>query len=352
MQKNKYYFSIAHSFRQVYNKIMRSRPRWFWILIIPVLVSVLGVTVSFAQSSQSVRNSQSEQRKYFSETGHWVIGDFLAAYESVARPILLYGLPITDEFVSAAAGGRRVQYFERVRFEYRPENPPELRVVKSPLGQVLYDQDQTGLAISLPQGDAGCRYFSETDFQVCYAFLDFFDAYGGIDQFGYPISDLEQHETFIVQYFQFARLEWHPEQPAGQQVMLTDVGRRYFARFEDPRLAQPITNSALHVVMDLQVQAYVYQPVMTSSGEQTVYVVVQDQSLAPVAGAVVTVSLRRPEAPAGGEINLPVTVTDAKGIARITFPLRNQPNGLVEIVVSASYNDLTRKTITSYRVWW
>ncbi len=331
---------------------MQARLYWFRILIVPVLVSILGISATFAQGAPAAQRSQSEQRQYFPETGHWVVGDFLTAYKSVANPALLYGLPVTNEFVSEVAGGRRVQYFDHVRFEFRPENPPELRVVKSQLGQILYDQEQPGLVIPLPQGDAGCRYFSETGFQVCYAFLDFFDTYNGIDQFGYPISDLEQHDTFMVQYFQFARMEWHPEQPAGKQVSLTDVGRRYFTLFEDPRLAKPITDSVLHVVMDLQVQAYVSQPVISSNGEETVYVIVQDQSLAPVEGAVVNVSLRFPNLPAGNEIPIPVEATDDKGIARITFPVRAQSNGLVEIVVTASYNDLTKKTITSYRVWW
>ena len=320
--------------------------------MVPVMASILGITVTFAQGAPNAQTAQNAQRQYFSETGHWVIGDFLTAYKSVANPALLYGLPVTNEFVSEVAGGRRVQYFEHVRFEFRPENPPELRVVKSPLGQILYDQAQPGPVIPLPQGDAGCRIFTETGFQVCYAFLDFFDTYGGIDQFGYPISDLEQHDSFLVQYFQFARMEWHPEKPAGKQVSLTDVGRRYFALFEDPRLAQPVTNGAPHIIQDLQVQAYVSQPVMTSTGEQTVYVIVQDQSLAPVEGAVVNVSLRFPNEPAGNEMTLPVDATDDKGIARITFPLRDQSNGLVEIVVTASFNDLTKKTITSYRVWW
>jgi hypothetical protein len=322
---------------------MQIRSHWFWLLIIPVLVSVASVPATAAQN---------EQREYFSGTGHWVIGDFLIAYHSAADPALLYGLPITDEFVSVAAGGRRVQYFEHVRFELRLENPPELRVVKSELGKTLYDQEQPGAVIPLPQGDTGCRLFKETGFQVCYAFLDFFDKYGGIDQFGYPISDLEEHDRFSVQYFQFARLEFHPELPAGQQVRLTDIGRRYFTLFEDPRRAQPVTNGAPHLIMELQVQAYVSQPVMLDSGEQTVYVVVQDQSLAPVAGALVTISLRLPYISAGNEIAFPVGTTDGKGIARITFPMRDQPNGLVEIVVTASYNDLKEKTITSYRVWW
>ncbi len=103
-----------------------------------------------------------------------------------------------------------MQYFEFARFELRPENPPELQVVKSELGKTLYEQEQPGGVISLPQGGTGCRYVKETGFQVCYSFLDFFDTYGGIDQFGYPVSDLEQHDTFAVQYFQFARPEWHP----------------------------------------------------------------------------------------------------------------------------------------------
>jgi hypothetical protein len=322
---------------------MQVRSHWFWLLIIPVLVSILFVPSTSAQV---------EQRLYFSETGHWILGDFLVAYQSVADPKVLYGLPITDEFVSVAAGGRRVQYFEHVRFELRPENPTELRVVKSPLGEVLYDQEPPGLVIPLPQGDTGCRLIKETGFQVCYAFLDFFDTYGGIDQFGYPVSDLEEHDMFAVQYFQFARLEWHPELPAGQQVSLTDIGKRYFTLFEDPRLAQPVTNGAPHLIIDLQVQACVAQPVMLASGEQTVFVVVQDQSLSPVAGAQVAISLRVPSVSAGGEIAYPVGTTDDKGIARFTFPMSDQPNGLVEIVVLAGYDHLKAKTITSYRVWW
>jgi hypothetical protein len=325
---------------------MQVRSHWFWLLVIPVLVSVLGVTQTKTTAAQG------DQREYFSETGHWVLGEFLIAYRGVADPALLYGLPITDEFVSAAAGGRRVQYFEYARFELRPENPPELRVVKSELGKTLYDQEQPGGVIPLPQGDTGCRFFKETGFQVCYAFLDFFDAYGGIDQFGYPVSDLEQHDMFAVQYFQFARLEWHPEQPVGKQVSLTDVGRRYFTLFEDPWRGKPVTNGAPHVIMGLQVQAYVSQPVMLADGEQTVYVVVQDQSLAPVEGAQVTISLRQPTFSAGKMIILPEGTTDDKGIARITFPMRGQSNGMVEIVVTANYNDLKKKTITSYRVWW
>lgn len=347
LPKNRSPFSIAHRFSSLYNKIMQARSRWLWLLIIPVLISVWGVTATFAQSPQNV------QRQYFSGTGHWVIGDFLNAYNSVSNPTLLYGLPITDEFVSKAAGGLRVQYFEYARFEYRPENPPELRVVKSQLGKLLYDQEQPGPANPIAQRDAGCRYFSETGFQVCFAFLDFFEKNGGIDQFGYPISELEEHDTFYVQYFQFARMEWHPELANGKQVILTDVGRRYFYQFEDIKLAQAvITNGVAHLVMDLQVHAYVSQPVMTANGEQTIYVVVQDQSLVPVSGVVVTASLRLPGAPAGSETVLPVNVTDEKGIARINFPIRQQSNGLVEIVVTATFNDLTRKTITSYRVWW
>ena len=224
--------------------------------------------------------------------------------------------------------------------------------MKSELGKTLYDQEQPGVVIPLPQGDTGCRFFKETGSQVCYAFLDFFETYGGIDQFGYPVSDLEQHDMFAVQYFQFARLEFHPEQPVGQQVSLTDVGWRYFTLFEDQSLALPLTNGAPHVIMNLQVQAYVSQPVMLADGEQTVYVVVQDQSLAPVAGAQVTISLRQPTFSAGNKLILPEGTTDAKGIARITFPMRGQSNGLVEIVVTAGYNDLKKKTITSYRVWW
>ncbi|MBC8075814.1 MAG: L,D-transpeptidase, partial [Chloroflexales bacterium] len=61
--------------------------------------------------------------RYFPETQHNLYGTFLRYWEKrggVAR----FGFPISDELDEVAADGvtRRVQYFERARFEYHPED--------------------------------------------------------------------------------------------------------------------------------------------------------------------------------------------------------------------------------------
>jgi hypothetical protein len=87
---------------------------------------------------------------------------------------------------------------------------------------------RNNLGVIPPPRDTSCRFFTETGFQVCYAFLDFFDAYGGIDRSVTRFLTWNS-DMFLVQYFQFARLEWHGA-AVGQQVSLTDVGAVFTVR--------------------------------------------------------------------------------------------------------------------------
>lgn len=134
-------------------------------------------------------NAQSQDSKYFSETGHNIKGEFLTFYNSNPNATFLYGYPITEEFTSK--DGKTVQYFQRVRFEYNSNLPVGQRTELTPLGQNTYVS--TG-PLNVANTFA-CRVFPETGIPVCFAFLEFFDQYGGTAQFGYPISGFEYHET-------------------------------------------------------------------------------------------------------------------------------------------------------------
>ena len=107
------------------------------------------------------------------------------AYESISEPELIYGFPITKMYLDTNKD-HLVQYFEKARFEYIPENPPELRVQISDLGRLMYTPGQS---LPTPENFPACRNYPETKKRVCYAFLTFFDEYGGVGQFGYPISN-------------------------------------------------------------------------------------------------------------------------------------------------------------------
>ncbi len=73
------------------------------------------------------------------ETGHCVWGKFLDRWRELGIPVV--GLPISDQYEEQAADGKTyiVQWFERARFEYHPENQPPYDVLLGLLGRQLYN---------------------------------------------------------------------------------------------------------------------------------------------------------------------------------------------------------------------
>jgi hypothetical protein len=59
----------------------------------------------------------SSDRLFFSQTGHSLGGSFRAYWEAHGG-LAVFGLPLTEEITE---DGRRVQWFERARFEYNPQ---------------------------------------------------------------------------------------------------------------------------------------------------------------------------------------------------------------------------------------
>jgi O-antigen ligase len=77
-----------------------------------------------------------------------------------------------------------------------------------------------------PAGErAGCRYFAGTGHNVCGDFQEYWEAYGGLVVFGFPLSEAFEHDGSLVQYFERARFEWHPEHAGTRfEVLLTRLG--------------------------------------------------------------------------------------------------------------------------------
>lgn len=279
------------------------------------------------------------------------MGDFLKAYLSIPKPEAIYGYPITEAFQEQTRG-RIVQYFEKVRFELVPDNPPELRVRITELGSYFYAP--SGRELPLPASFPACKYFQETRKQVCYAFLDFFEANGGAAQFGYPLSNFEIQDELIVQYFQRARFEWHPELPQGKRVTITNLGYRYFYKIgEDPArllVARIPGNDIPLPVLSLRVRAFPLSAVLPQTGPQTIFIIVQDQNLLPVSNATVTLVIKMPS---GKDRRVVVPdSTNQSGISQYTFNFRDEPTGVAQVIVTAAYEAFRKQTITSFRVWW
>ena len=203
-----------------------------------------------------------------------------------------FGYPLTKVFL---AGGTRVQYFERARFEYHPENTPpydvELGLLTGYLTQdrsfpkapaitptptpappppcpttptVTPTTTTIPPATATPTATTPARtppvpcvpvtptttatvvtgpitptatpepttiYFPQTGHNLGGAFLQYWKATGGLASYGYPISEelreINQADgkTYVVQYFERARFELHPENQPPYNVLLGQMGR-------------------------------------------------------------------------------------------------------------------------------
>lgn len=74
------------------------------------------------------------------------------------------------------------------------------------------------------------RYFSETGHNVTGDFLVFYESNPSAEYiYGYPITEqIPSRDGKTVQYFQRARFELYPDQPEGQRVGLTALGRETY----------------------------------------------------------------------------------------------------------------------------
>jgi hypothetical protein len=93
-----------------------------------VLLGLLGHTVTVSRGGepafQPAPPTNQPGARYFPETQHTMAAEFVGYWDSHGG-LAIYGYPISEAFseVNAADGKRyMVQYFERNRFEYHPEN--------------------------------------------------------------------------------------------------------------------------------------------------------------------------------------------------------------------------------------
>ncbi len=289
-----------------------------------------------------------ENGQYFADTGHSINGEFWKYYQGFPNAVVIFGSPITEQYTDNQTG-RLIQYFQRVRFEYYPENPAGQRVILSALGPLVYAHTPPSSTIDT-FNPIGCRNFAETGFSLCYAFLEFFDQNGGEAVFGRPISPFVFYNDRIVQYFERARMDWYPEYPEGQKVMLAQLGRIYFDLLpEDARRLEPSrTNNTPGNVKSIRTHTFTLKALSRMDDQQVAYVVVQDQTLGPVADANVVVTVTW----ADGLRESFAQSSNIMGVAVLPFAVRGQKHGsLVMIETQVLFMGLMEYNTTSFRIW-
>ncbi len=299
--------------------------------------------------NRGLASAQQNTSHYFPLTGHNVSGEFWIYYQTVYNASFLIGDPITEQF-SDPISGRVVQYFQRARFEYYPENPAGQRVKLTDIGLLVHQKAPTGGAVN-PFTPLACRNYVETGFSLCYSFLNFYDANGGEPVFGKPISySVPYINGRIVQYFERARFDWYPDFPEGQKVKLAELGRIYFDIVpEDPNRLQPArSENSPSDVRSINARVFTWKAVTQLTDQQEIYVVVRDQIFNPVSGATAVVTINWSQ---GGSQSIAQTTNDY-GFVKVPIHVQGQPHdSLVVIDVEVLYNGLTSKTSTSFRVW-
>ncbi|HMO60216.1 MAG TPA: VanW family protein [Roseiflexaceae bacterium] len=178
---------------------------------------------------------------HIGSTGHNIGGAFRTYYEAHGSAAT-FGLPLTEIF---ADHGVRSQYFEYARFDMRSSGLTLARVgAEVTLGR---NEPEFGW-IDRDPGD-GRTYFAASGHTLGGLFALFWEQNGGIQRFGYPISE-ELFEadgsgfSRRVQYFERARLELYPVGDSFQ-VRMGQLGRELLERRTDAAVlmtaAAPLT---------------------------------------------------------------------------------------------------------------
>jgi hypothetical protein len=197
--------------------------------------------------------------QYFEATGHSLRGAFLRYWQNNGG-VQRFGMPLTEEVVIPLPGHGRphvVQYFERARFEHFPQysgSPAEVGLTR--LGDAVLQQQGVNWQ-TLPRDEPPppppaedddreaeqaepenqCVHFYETGRNLCPPFRAAWEAYGGRDSLGLPLTAPIENineatgNSYTVQYFERARLEYFPEhQGTPNEIQFGMLGREYLVR--------------------------------------------------------------------------------------------------------------------------
>ena len=163
---------------------------------------------------------------FYTETGHYLEGDFLNFYRATPGAAELFGLPLSEEFPQQLANGGiyLVQYFESARFEWHPELPVGAHVQLGAVGAMLLDGRTFERLPAMAQKPTRA-YFPETGHTISNGFLSYWKSRGGLSLFGFPLSEEMGEDGMAVQYFERTRFEYHADlDGTPYAVQLSPVG--------------------------------------------------------------------------------------------------------------------------------
>ncbi len=174
----------------------------------------------------------------FAETGQTLEGRFQQFWQAHGG-LAVFGYPITAQAQTDVTS----QIFERARFELHPQNAAPYDVLLSHMGiEALQAQGRDWRTFAtVDSAPEGCLYFAETGHSLCGVFKAYWERHGlsfdgkagisfaeSLALFGMPVSEPQQEvvagEAHMVQWFERARFEHHPQNPPPYDVLLGRLG--------------------------------------------------------------------------------------------------------------------------------
>lgn len=219
------------------------RRRMATVLTLFTLCILLCIVGTFGPSIQA----QTDER-CFTATGQCISGSIRTYWEQQGG-LAVFGLPITPPQVETVEDSWQgtVQWFERDRLEDHGEQG----ILAGRLGADILARQGTPWTTfpTVENALSGCAYFDVTRHAVCEPFLSYWLNNGGLERFGYPITEPFEMTivgwTGTVQYFERRRMEHHTELSGTQyEVLLGRLGEeiRSTPTVVTPSPSQPTTS--------------------------------------------------------------------------------------------------------------
>lgn len=194
---------------------------------------------------QATPASSVESMAHSSTVAQYTVSPIFASFWNDNGGLSTFGYPIGDVFTVDAAHGVVAQLFEKQLLEQHPQQggtPYEIELSRIGVQYaaqhgLLATTDFQPVAHSSAQQSSDCVYFALTQHDVCDAFLSYWQHHGldfgdpgtsfreSLALLGYPVSEpfVDPETGLTVQYFERARLEFHPENPEGRAVILSNL---------------------------------------------------------------------------------------------------------------------------------
>jgi len=192
------------------------------LMIVGMLLPVAATNSSAAPlepAEQAMASTAATEPYFFPQTSHYLSGRFRQYWEERGG-LFVFGFPLTKTYYEVSTDGKTylTQYFERARFEYHPENSQPYDVLLTLVGnEVTATRRAEAPFVPIANPNNGRAFFADTGHTLGGAFLNFWNKYGGLQNFGFPLSEQFTEtnsvdgKSYTVQYFERGRWELHPE---------------------------------------------------------------------------------------------------------------------------------------------